>query len=57
MPYELTLAQQFADHLDSLPDTETGTILFDVQSTGACWRGSGGGPDQGTERQGLPGIE
>ncbi|MGB0070491.1 MAG: hypothetical protein WBQ11_20900 [Isosphaeraceae bacterium] len=34
--YELTLAQQFVDRLDSLPDAETGTILFDVQSTGAA---------------------
>jgi len=34
--YELTLARQFVDRLDSLPDAETGTILFDVQSTGAA---------------------
>ena len=34
--YELTLAQQFVDRLDSLPDAETGTILFDVQSTSAA---------------------
>ena len=33
--YELALAQQFADHLDSLPESENGTILFDVQSTGS----------------------
>ena len=34
--YELSLAADFVEHLDTLPDSETGTILFDVQSTGAA---------------------
>ncbi len=34
--HELSLAQQFADQLDNLPDSENGTIFFDVQSTGTA---------------------
>ncbi len=34
--HELSLAQQFVDRLEGLPDGETGTIQFDVQSTGTA---------------------
>ncbi len=33
--YELSLAQEFADHLDGLPESESGTILFEIQSAGS----------------------
>ena len=31
-PHELTLAQEFVDRLDTLPDAETGTILFEIDA-------------------------
>jgi hypothetical protein len=31
--HELTLAQEFVDRLDSLPDADTGAILFEVEGT------------------------
>jgi hypothetical protein len=34
--HELSLAKQFVDRLDRLPDAETGMILFEVQAAGAA---------------------
>jgi hypothetical protein len=34
--YELTLARDFVEHLDSLPDGETGRMLFEVDATDAA---------------------
>ena len=31
--YELTLAKEFVEHLDALPDGETGCVLFEVEGT------------------------
>ena len=31
--YELMLAMSFVEHLESLPEAETGRILFDVEGT------------------------
>ena len=35
-PHELTLAQEFVDRLDTLPDDETGTILFAIEGVDAA---------------------
>ena len=35
-PYELTLARDFVDHLDSLPLGETGRVLFDAEGEDAA---------------------
>jgi hypothetical protein len=34
--YELTLARDFVDHLDSLPSGETGRVLFEVEGSDAA---------------------
>jgi len=34
--YELTLAKEFVDHLDALPEGETGRVLFQVDSADAA---------------------
>jgi hypothetical protein len=34
--FELTLAQQFADHLDALPEGETGRVLFQIDAADAA---------------------
>jgi hypothetical protein len=31
--YELTLARDFVEHLDTLPEGETGRVVFDVAGT------------------------
>ena len=34
--YELTLARDFVEHLDTLPEGETGRVLFEVDGTDAA---------------------
>ena len=34
--YELTLARDFVEHLDTLPEGETGRVLFEVKGTDAA---------------------
>ena len=34
--HELTLAMDFVEHLDSLPEGETGLLLFEVEGTDAA---------------------
>jgi hypothetical protein len=34
--YELTLARDFVEHLDTLPEGETGRVLFEVEGTDAA---------------------
>ena len=34
--YELTLAKDFVEHLDALPEGETGRLLFEVEGTDAA---------------------
>jgi hypothetical protein len=37
-PFELTLARDFVEHLDTLPEGETGRLLFQVEATDAASR-------------------
>ena len=37
--YELTLAQDFVNRLDSLPEGETGRVLFQVEGTDSASKG------------------
>ena len=47
--HELTLAREFVDRLDTLPDAETGTILFEVEGADDAGKALRRRPDQGAQ--------
>ena len=54
--HELTLAQDFVDHLDDLTDGETGRLLFEVAGTDAASTAMAAEFDEGLEGKMVLGV-